>query len=138
MDHYAIGKSSSTIACLPVTPFESWANARLTPSSSSTNIVEVSAVNASGALPLPPCAIRKCSCREGTKRATQYDPIKHRTPAGGPLTVERIDGGKLRARWTWDDAVRGPSPRGGAGSAGRSAPIGDPRKAKTPAASRSA
>jgi hypothetical protein len=28
------------------------------------------------------------------------------------ITVEHIDGGKLRARWTWDDAVRGPSTRG--------------------------
>jgi hypothetical protein len=28
------------------------------------------------------------------------------------ITVERIDGGKLRARWTWDDAVRGPPDEG--------------------------
>ena len=33
-----------------------------------------------------------------------------RAPSGPD---ERIDGGKLRARWTWDDAVRGPSRRGG-------------------------
>jgi hypothetical protein len=66
-----------------------------------------------GALPTEGVA---ASASRGTSRAREVAlgrcrsgrPMFRGPPDGGGR-CERIDGGKPRARWTWDDAVRGPS-----------------------------